>query len=249
MNTNKINGLQLSIFFAILLVVCMIIILLSSQGKQNVKLAQSQSEIKGITVTAQGKSHIVPDKGTFNINVISRGDSSKTVKDAQATKVKAVLDALKDAGVPEKKLQTESVNIYEDWSVDTEPRPYVGNTCIVVNEVDIAEAGHLMDVAIDAGATEVSSLEYATTEYDKMYADALQNAMDKAKEKALVLADAGDVTLGTPIAVEEGYEDTSYLNTRNYAMNADGASAEKTSIEPGEVDIKAMVTVTYDIVR
>ena len=91
----------------------------------------------------------------------------------------------------------------------------------------------------------------SSSDYDNAYQEALKKAVEEAKKKAEILAGAAGKRLGDPASITEGYQDTSarYRDANMYMEKA--AMAEEAEMDmgmgvmPGELEIRASVTVTY----
>ena len=74
--------------------------------------------------------------------------------------------------------------------------------------------------------------------------------MEAARKKAEVLAAAAGKTLGDPVVITEGYQNTSarYAKSANIALDAVAESAAMgPALMPGETEITANVTVSYEM--
>ena len=212
--------------------------------------ASAPKDEGGITVSATSKVSVAPDICSFSVTVTARGTSAAEAQRNAADPVKAVIKQLKKLGVAEKDIQTTYTDVSPIWDDEGMTDEYEARTVLQVSNVPVEQAGELMQAATDAGATEVSSLQYSASSYQEAYQQALEQAVEQARPKAEAIAKASGVSLGKVISVSEGYQDLSYAVYDQVPLateEADDAGAKGIEIAPGEVDVEAQVTVTYAI--
>jgi uncharacterized protein len=197
---------------------------------------------EGITVTATGSADAVPNRAQLTFGVTTNGTTSTAALAANSAKMRALVTALKGAGVPEAKIRTESVSVSPRISPSGERAD--GFTAENSASVEVAadRAGEIVDLAVGSGATNVSGPSFDRSDRDAHYNKALANAVEKARTKAEVLANAASVALGDVTRVVEGEQPGPVV----YETAARGAAAD-TPVEPGTEEITASVTVTFSV--
>ena len=179
----------------------------------------------------------VPDRATFTFGTDARAATAKAAISAANDAADAVVAALKKAGVAAADLQTSQISLDPQTTDDgTRVTGYVASSSATAT-TSVANAGSLVDAAVDAGATSVSGPSLSRADTDALYRDALKQAVADARAKAQALASGSGLTLGTVRSVVEG----------GSAMPMPlGISAGAAKIEPGTQTIEASVTVTFD---
>ena len=99
----------------------------------------------------------------------------------------------------------------------------------------------------DKGANEISSINFTIDDLDVPKIEARKKAIEKASNKALLMAEAAGVKLGRIINISEGsnYAPVAYTNY-NKQMSVRGAD-ESSPIQVGSNEITVNVTLTYEI--
>ncbi len=200
----------------------------------------------GITVTGTGIVTSIPDRVRFSFGVSTEGTTASAALSANADRARALVAALRAAGVGQDAIQTQEVSVYPRTSDDG--REIVGYTAsnTVSARIDgIAKAGAVVDAAVRAGANHVSGPMLEVSERDALYRDALGKAYDDARAKAEALARAVDVSLGDVTRVVEVAAAGPGPVMLEAARAADTAGS--TPIEPGKQELQATVTVTFAI--
>lgn len=200
-----------------------------------------------IAVTGSATVQAEPDMVTLSLGV---EETKSDVAAAQATvneKIAAVVEALKNAGVDEKDVQTGYYSIYNNYNYD-DPSDiqYVASCSLNVIVRDLSKAGEMIDVAVAAGANQVGGVTFGVADLTALQDRALELAVADGIRRAGVMARAAGVTL--PALPESVEENSSYYDggsARAYTMDA--ASGTSTSLMGGMVSVTSSVTVTYDV--
>src|SRR5262249_17372211 len=64
-----------------------------------------------LTISAQGESKLAPDLATITIGVVTQGGNAQAALSANATKMTAVVAAIKGAGVADRDIQTSNLSV------------------------------------------------------------------------------------------------------------------------------------------
>ena len=228
----------------------------------------SASEAGGITVSASSETKVVPDKARIGASVVTEAKTADECQSQNAKAVNAVIDALKALGIGEESIQTNYSNLsprygsrttdkskdgdegeaYDEWVITG----YEMTTNLMVSDLEIDNVGAVIQACVAAGANQTNGVEYYASNYDEAYNEALAKALETAKSKAESIAGSTGAGLGKVTSVTEGYQDTSarYVTKSNemYAMAEDAAAeGDVAQTMPGQIDIRAEVTVTYAI--
>ena len=238
---------------------------------------EAATALPTITVTANSEIKVVPDKAKIGVAVTTQAATAEATQSANTDGINAVIDALKQLGIDEKSIQTTDtyLNPRYDYSAATYTAPaapleeetvattgaaeiavedaastnivgYEMTTRLSVSDLEIDQVGEVLQACVAAGATNSDGIQYYSSEYDAKYAEALAAAVEDARAKAEVLASAAGVNLGGVFSITEGYQNTAYRYDTAMASDAvaEGASMK---VMPGELDVTANVTVSYEI--
>ena len=196
----------------------------------------------GITVTGTGTVQTVPDQAEFTLGVQSKGPTAREALAANSERMRRVLAALLSSGVAKKDVQTQDVSLSQTYSSDGRPNGYSAHNSVSVTIRVLAKAGAILDAASDAGANDVYGPTLSRSDEEGQQAKALRAAVENARAKARVLADAAGVQLGPVIAITENGGDP-----EPYYPVALAQRDVKAPIEPGQQQVRATVRVTFSI--
>lgn len=199
------------------------------------------SQIRTIGVHGEGSVTIVPDLAYLVFGVEMTDVDLARARRANATRMAAVLAALKALGVAETDLRTSGYQVRQEYS-HPEQRPagyHVSNT-ILATVRDLTTLGDAIDAVVGAGANRIQSVRLDLA--DKAVAD----ARDKAEQHARL----SGMRLGMPLAIVEsgGHSPPSHAvyDAPPFARRL-AAPAHPTPIEAGESLISLLVQITYEI--
>lgn len=208
------------------------------------------------TVSASGnyQKAVAPDQVVIYVLVQTRDNiSADNAKNENARISDNVMTALIKAGLEKKDIETEYYNIYPeyDWSDGSQKLiGYVASNSLKITTKDFANAGKIVDGAVNAGALINNiNFELSNEKSNEYKAVALAEASKDAKIKAESIAAGLGKSLGKLVSVSAN--DYNYYPYPIYARSemAGGSDAMKvaTDINPQNVDISASATVVYEI--
>jgi uncharacterized protein YggE len=193
------------------------------------------------TVTTNGHGTItaVPDEATITAGVHTQASSAADALAENAKLMNRVVAALKAAGGSD--LQTQQVSLSPQTNEQGQVTSYAADNSVSA-KAKIADAGALIDAAVQAGANTVSGPSLDVSGRDSLYRSALGKAVEDARAKAQALADAGGFGVGQVSSVTE-----QSANAPVPVFQAAVAKGDATPIEPGTQDVTADVVVTFKI--
>ena len=205
---------------------------------------------RSIAVSGEGKVSVAPDSASFTVGV---EHTAKTVGAATAevnARMKAVLDAVTQAGVPAKDVRTVryDVTIERPWK-DGKQQPIAGyrvSTAADVKVRDLARLGKVLDAVTAAGSNQLQSLRMEKLDPRPQQLEALALAYAAAREKARAIAVAAGVELGEFLSVSEGGSSPRPMVMPMMArsMAADSAPAP---VAEGELEYGARVEAVFGV--
>jgi uncharacterized protein len=230
-----------SIRIAALVAVGAAVVALAGVGRPDLAGGASESS-GGITVSGTGTVQTVPDQAEFTLGVQSQGPTAREALAANSERMRHVLAALFSAGVAKKDVQTQDVSLSQTYSSDGRPDGYSAHNSVSVTIRVLAKAGAILDAASNAGANDVYGPTLSRSDEEGQQAKALRAAVENARAKARVLADAAGVQLGPVTAITENGSDP-----EPYYPVALAQRDAKAPIEPGQQQVRATVRVTFSI--
>lgn len=195
-----------------------------------------------------------PDRVQLDVGVISQGPTSEAASAVNATRSKTVIDTLRGL-LPSANIQTVnfSVNPNYEYPKDGSPpsiRSYTANNTVRLELDDLSQLPKLVDAATKAGASNVNRLNFMLRDESKARAEALGKAADQARSGAVALADRLHVKLGRLLRVEEEQPViVSPGRQVELAMAARAGAGAAPPIEPGNIEVHASVSLTFEVAQ
>lgn len=190
-----------------------------------------------ITVTGTGSVSAAPDDAQLTFGVESRGETARAALAANGDAMRDVIAALRGAGARD--LATQWVSVWQGSNDDGTPSGYTASNSVSAT-IGLDQAGRLIDIAVAAGANQVSGPDMSAADGKRLYQQALGRAVDDARAHAEALAKATGRSLGSVTAVVEGGGSEP---VPMYRAAADAASP--TPIVGGRQETTATATVTF----
>lgn len=200
-----------------------------------------------LTVTGEGEARAAPDMAAIQLGVTTQAPGAAEAMRRNSDQQRAVIEALAGAGIEQADIQTSGLNLNPvmDYAEGRAPSVtgYQASNMVTVRVRDVARLGEVLDAIVAAGANEINGISFMREDGADSEDEARRAAVEDARHKAEVLAEAAGLTLG-PVLV---LRDTPAMEgPRPMMMEARAASdAAKVPIAAGEVAITAQVQMEF----
>ena len=205
---------------------------------------------RSLTVSAEERVTADPEIAILHIGFETQPTDAKTAYAAGAKTSNDIVAALKQAGIPETSIRSESQHLdsigykshkfklVQQWTVKTPPE----------------RAAEILDVAITAGATDSGQIDWIVKDEKALEDQALDKATERARANAAVLAKGMGVRLGALIyasneisATPSNFMRLSQGVFANSSAEFKDKSAAPLAIEPRKVSREASVYAVFAI--
>lgn len=206
-----------------------------------------------ITVSGSGEVLIPADVAVVSLGVNVRNAEAPRAQ-AEANEVIArIREALTGAGFDEEDISTGYINLYAayDYSSYSEKiTGYNASSTLAVKVTDMSRVGEVIDLAFGAGANMLDGVSFSANDDAAARAEALKAAVEDAKAKAVVLAEAAGLGELEMEGISEGGVYAYDSGANNFATKAAGieeyAGDAATVIRAAKICVSASVTITYE---
>jgi uncharacterized protein len=214
-------------------------------------LAQ-QPPVSSIRVTGDARVSAKPDRVEIDIGVTTRAAASQDAASQNARQVDAVLAALRKVAGPSALLKTISYSLNPNYHYHPnggEPTidGYTAQNVVQVTLDDLARIGSVIDAATQAGANHVQGIQFTLRDQDAVRAEALREAVTRARAEAGVLAAALGLKVVRVLSVEESSPRVMPVRAFSGVARAAAAEAVPTPVEAGTLDVTANVTLSVEV--
>jgi uncharacterized protein YggE len=223
-------------------------------------LAGHQQEmVRTITVSGTGEVKVKPDTALFTIQVSELKDTTTEALQETSSKMNKLRTILESFSIDEKDLQLQSLSLRPEYDWIDGKQVLKGQRASQSIQVkvtgidkDTKKLGNIID---DLG--QVSNITLGNITFDKddkteAIRQARKLAVEKATEKARVLALASNMVLGAPITIGNTASE-SIVQERTYqpkVLMATASMAEgnaSTDTPAGNLDVTSSITIVYQM--
>src|SRR5699024_1060401 len=196
-----------------------------------------------ITVSGTGNLSIDPNLAFIQMEVISNNQSLSEAQQENTKVMGEVIGALTKLGISRENIQTTAYTIQPKYDYSNGKqvlRGYTVRNAINVKISQMEQAGKIIDTAVEAGVNRITNIRFTVENAEIYYDQALKFALEEALRKAEIMAGEMQLFLNPkPVSITENISE-SPSGPRTVAT-ADST----TPIEPGQLNIKAVVTVRF----
>jgi len=203
-----------------------------------------------LDISATGEVTRVPDLATISAGVVTRSATASGAIQQAATRMARVREALRQAGIAERDIQTSNINLNPEYSYANNQPPklngYSASNQVSVRFRDIANAGPILDALVKEGANQISG--------PNLTIDKPETALDEARARAVAAgrarADLYARSLGMRIVrvVSVSESGGSYaVPPPMPVMMAERAQAADSKIDPGEQKLQVNLAMTFEL--
>jgi hypothetical protein len=199
-----------------------------------------------IIVSGQAQSLQKNQVASFNAGVMALNQDRQAAVDEVNTKMEELITAVKDFGIPQDNIQTESISVnreevFDETTRTSEPGQSHANNSISIKLEEVSRASELADLLSASGATNVYGPNFTVEDTQGAQVDLMSQAIENAREKAQAMAQASGRSLGKVVSVSEG---TAQTPQPFLALEGRGGGAP---LEPGTTTVSQSVTITFEL--
>jgi uncharacterized protein YggE len=228
--------------------------------------AQYQQPPPQINVSGSAEIKVAPDKVCISAGVETRDAQLDVARRQNDERVASALAFLKNAGVPDKDVQTDSIEVQPDYGPGddrTEPRFFRVRKSIEVKLNTVTNLETVLTGLLNNGVNNLYDVDFQTTELRKYRDQARAMAIKAAREKAVALCSELDVKCGKPVSINAQdyggyyYRPGGAWGWRNNGMfgmnsvqnvmqnNGGGSESPGETLSLGQINVSATVNVSF----
>lgn len=215
--------------------------------------ARDHSDMGPVVVTSgQATVKRAPDRAWVTIATESRAKTPREAQKQNTDTMNAVMQKLKAAGFAGDAIRTSSYALQPEFDYRDGRqtlRGYVARNSIEVRIDEIARAGEVIDLAVTAGATNVGGIRFDLKDRAAAERDALTRAVADARARAEAAAAGAGMRVDRVLRIQEqrAFEEPPHPVMRTMMAEQVAVDAAPPPITPGELEIRASVTLTAAI--
>ena len=205
-----------------------------------------------ITVSGEGNILVSADTAVVNIGVNIRDRNALKAQQRANEVIAAVRKVLTDNGIAAEDINTGYVELFTIYDYDYSSGSdavsmYTANSMLAIQLKDMTQVGKVIDLAFGAGANSLNGVSFSASDTDAARKEALKAAVEQARVKAEVLAEAAGLKITGIEAINEGgtYSFDSGLNNFRAKGMADEAAMAETVVQAAKIQVNSTVNITF----
>ena len=203
----------------------------------------------GINVFGSSLIRIEPDIASLNFAVSHLAQHPKDAFREARVLAQAVRTYLAQAQISD--VSSSHISLSEERDYGRNERRLLGYSAKVAFNVllrDLDRVEEILSGIVDAGANQITSVEFQTSRLKQVRAEARQRAVAAAYEKAEIYCQAVKVQLGGVLHIEDVNPDSlrGYEGHVFYEVSPDEEEPLQ-AIDPGSIVVKAAVMISFQI--
>lgn len=207
-----------------------------------------------LVVNGTGTVYMAADQASASLGVTMTGEDLAELQRSANETVSAICAALQVAGLDEKGISTNYIYISPryDYSGDIERMVgYTINNSLTIRTEEMDKIGAYIDAAFASGANTFDSINFTVKDDSDARKQALQIAVQDAREKAEVIAAASGMALESVEEIREVSDNEYYYNSASgsvkYAAAESAAYDAGTTVRAAQVKVTANVEIIYEM--
>ena len=215
---------------------------------------QVNKENRTIAISATDSVIAMADVATLHLGFIVYGPDSDSAYATGLRVSDSITTALSNAGVPEDAIESENQSVapVQQYQVDkltpaekSQRKFQVTQSWIV--HTNVKDAGHLLDIAVKAGANESGAIEWSLKDQNAPQAQAAAKALQRARAVAAQMATGLNVRLGALIYASNETQGASPQPVMRAMAAAPGPPPPQLAINPRRIEKTATVYAVFAI--
>ncbi|WP_096156815.1 MULTISPECIES: SIMPL domain-containing protein [Bacillus] len=202
--------------------------------------------IRKIVVQGKAEKDVKPDIAYVTIGVMTSSKNAEEAQQENRVRANQMIAALLELGMDQTDIESTSYTVfprYKDFQQGGELIAYEVRHLFKITVRNIMQVGTIYDVAFQNGANIAESITYDVSNFNTLYRNVLQRAVQDAYKKASAIASTIQVPLHpVPYKVEEASQPI-FFGAKTMAFSVQEMAP--TPIQPQDVTITATVNVEY----
>ena len=207
-----------------------------------------------LRVSAQAEASRTPDVATLSTGVVSQAADANAAMRANSAQMEKVMAAIRGAGIAARDIQTSGINLNPQYRYAENEPPvitgYQASNTVSIKVRDLARLGDAIGALVAGGANQINGPTFEIDQPEGVYDEARRAALDKARKRADMYAEALGLRVRRIVSVSDGGSGFRPLEriqvTGTRMMAADAASAP---VSPGESTLSATLEVVFELGR
>lgn len=230
----------------------LLVMSLIAGGSPAMSQTEPKAPVRTIRLDSMGGVKAKPDIAQITLGVTAEADTARAALDQNSAAMTRVIEALKQTGLVEEDIQTIDFAVRSRFENSKTEGKNVITGYRVVNLIritvrDLTKLGDILDRAVSQGSNEMGGIQFNVADPAKLLDEARKRAMDSARRKAELYAQAAGSRLGRVITIDEQSVSPWRANSMT-SMRMD-TKAMDVPIQPGEAELQVNISVLWELIE
>lgn len=228
-----------------------VLVLSAAAGSGLTHAQERAAQLPVIVTSGEAEVKRAADRAWVSINAESRSKDPKEAQKINTDAMSAVMAKLKGMSLGADAIRTTAFELNPEFDYTDgrqRLRGYVARNSIEVRVDDVTRVGEVLTAAVQSGATTVGGLRFDLKDRAAAEREALQMAVRSARARAEAVAAGAEVKIDRIVRIEDHRADLPEPpRPVMMRMGAQEAMAADVPVTPGNLSIRASVTLTAAI--
>lgn len=228
----------------------LIILLTAALSACGTSITGNTENLRSVTVNGSGTITLTPDMATISIGVSTQDKDAQVALNSNNAQAQTIRETLAEFNIAEDDIKTANFSIWPRQNYDRDGEitgtVYVVQNTVVVTVRDLDQLGKVLDAVVRSGANQINGINFNIADREPAYQQALEAAMDNARNRAEALANAADVSLGEVQNINTFVSGGGPIIPYQ-SLAFDTAGGDSVPISGGTLEIAVQVTVVYEL--
>lgn len=213
----------------------------------------AQTSATLLAVEAEGSVQRAPDIARISTGVSTQAADTQSAMRQNAEEMRKVLDALKNAGIAGRDIQTDGISLSPQYRYRENQPPrlsgFQANNRVSVKVRELEKLGSIMDILVRAGANELHGPAFELDNPEAARDEARRLALAEARRRADTYARELGLTVRRIVSIDEGNQLATLPVPLAMAARAKGEmmADSSTPVAAGESDIRVRLAVVFEL--
>ena len=204
-----------------------------------------------VTLSVEGKVAQTPDIVDISGGVVTTAPTAAAALSENASRMTAVVAAVRRAGIAERDIQTAGLNLQPQYRYANNQAPvltgYQATNTVSLRVRKIDDAGKLIDTLVGQGANQISGPNFGIDKVDAALDVARAEAVATGRTRAELYAKAAGLQIKRLVSISESGGNEPGPRPMMMAMRSEKLAAAPTPVAPGEVVLSINVQMVYEL--
>lgn len=207
-----------------------------------------------LNLSAYGEVRVAPDMANITLGVMTEAATAQEAMAQNATRMTALVAALRRQGIEDKDIQTSNLNLNPQYRYQENQPPqltgYQASNNVTIRVLNLARLGQAIDAVVTAGANQIHGISFGLQNPQAAEDAARQKAVQALTAKAGLYATATGHRITRLVTLSEGggYNPPPPMPMAMMARVGKMEDAS-TSISGGELAVRIDITGLYQMAR